>query len=162
MTCITSKHLKYLKRTLENKHEFSYSQLYFVPYVIRRRHSISKKYMMLRQDTSFFKNLISVLEIAFTSDNVDEWHIRLDLKNIPQEIADFAIAYVWMCPIRWFSNDYRAINSKLMKDSMHLPPFNSFREMCAWNIINQRFKKIAREHLPICNVESFLEFNVGQ
>ena len=38
--------------------------------------------------TSFFNNIVSILETILNCENEDEWHVKLDLKRIPQEIAD--------------------------------------------------------------------------
>lgn len=155
MKCITSKHLKYLKNTLENKHEFSYEHLYFKPTFRTRRYR--SKYATLQQGTSFFRNLVDIIETLFNCESEEEWHIKLDLKRIPQEVADFVIAYVWLCPGRWFNYDWRFLNGEC-KDPV--PAFSSKLESDAWHIVNDRFKKIARDHLPICSVDDFINYEI--
>ena len=152
---ITAKHLKYLKRTLESKQEFSYSELYFVPKSWNADSHKRRRYLSLKQDTKFYKNICSVLKTIEYSKNEDEWLIKLDLKRIPQEVADFVVAYTWMHPGRWFSYDWRKYPQCGIK------PWNvSEFEWDAWRLVDTRFKKIAREHLPICTVDKFIEHEI--
>ena len=153
---ITSKHLKYLKRTLESKQEFSHEELYFVPKSYNVDKQRRRRYLSLKQDTNFFKNICCVLSTVEYSKNEDEWLIKLDLKRIPQEVADFVIAYTWMCPCRWFNYDWRKYPQCGIK------PWNvSDFEWDAWRLVDTRFKKIAREHLPICTVNNFIEHEIN-
>lgn len=161
MKFITSKHLKYLKRSLESKHEFSYEELYFKPSYRTKWHK--GRYAILQHGTNFFNNLIRVLETVFDSKTKEEWHIKLDLLRIEQEVADFAIAYFWMCPGRWFSRDWRFLNRKHEDlNRKHEDPFIfSKNELNAWQIVNGRFMKIAKDHLPICSVDYFIDYETS-
>ena len=145
-----------MKNTLENKHEFSYEHLYFKPTFRTRRYR--SKYATLQQGTNFFRNLVDIIETVYNCKNEEEWRIKLDLKRIPQEVADFAIAYYWMCPGKWFSYDWRFLNGKCEDPA---PSFLSRLESDAWNIVNDRFVKIAREHLPICSVDYFINYEMN-
>ena len=84
------------------------------------------------------------------------------MKRIPQEVADFVVAYTWMCPGRWFSYDWHKY------PQCEITPYNitpydvSEFEWDAWRLIDTRFKKIAREHLPICTVDKFIEYEIDR
>ena len=158
MKYITSKHLAYLKNILENKHEFSYEELYYKPKYCTKWHK--GRYAILQQGTRFFNNLVSIIKTIFSCETEEEWYIKLDLLRIQQEVVDFAISYFWMCPKRWFSVDLRCLNADILSFKYLDLKTSPIYDINAWQIVNNRFMKIAKEHLPICDVNYFINYKI--
>lgn len=169
---ITKNHIAYLLNELEDVGSYSHKELYeWADKIIEAREhpemfdgkylkqwSWSSRYATLRQDTRFFKNLAILEDLRYDARSEEEWIINLNLRGISQKIADFEICYTWSSPGRVFSFDWRELD---YKDDIHAyPPFSSEREMNAWNFLNDRYRKISENNLPICTVEYFLELKL--
>ena len=144
---ITKDHIKYLKDSLEpNGDDYPYKELY-------EWHK-EYLYLTLKQSGPFFNNLLKVEDLVWSSKSLADFKIRVDLLGWPFEAVDFAICYVWMCPDRIFSFDWR----DLEKDTQSpLPSFSSERECTAWSIYNMRYKEISSQNLPILEVSDFMK-----
>ena len=147
-----------MKNILENKHDFSYEELYYKPKYRTKWHK--GRYAILQQGTSFFNNLVSVIKTIFSCETEEEWYIKLDLLRIQQEVVDFAISYFWMCPKRWFSVDLRCLNADILSFKYLDLKTSPIYDINAWQIVNNRFMKIAKEHLPICDVNYFINYKI--
>lgn len=177
---ITSNHIEYLKSTLEPEEGYPYQELYAWSNEFIRAHNASlayfdskicvpnelkmlmeryqwkNRYSHLTQDGTFFNNIIKLEDIRWYENDEDKWRVALDLKNIPYEMANFEVCYCWMSPGRFFCTDWH----KLEEDAHSMPSFQSNAEANAWHFVDKIYKKISREHLPICTVEEFMETKI--
>lgn len=87
--------------------------------------------------------------IRWACHDIDEWRINIDLKLIPQCIADFEICYCWMRPERWFPYDMK---DQLLYSELHIADC----VVDAWHLVDDRFNEITKMHLPICSVDDFI------
>lgn len=161
MELIVDNYQKYLQNELENEHEFSHSELYELfrgMSICKRSPGWKRRYDSLRQDTNFFKNIVVLHKIRARCDDENMLHIELDMMRIPQEVADFEVVYTWMRPTRWYSYDWRVLEHGV---DYPIPSYTSMKEMKSWDMLRDRFKKIIREHLPICSVNDFINFKVS-
>ena len=172
---ITSNHIEYLKQELEPEEGYPHKELYeFADRYILWHDLLEKyrdnpefavdpcfewkdRYNSLVQRGVFFNNLIKLQSLRYYVKSEDQWKIALDLEVIPEEIANFEICYCWMNPGRWFSYDWTLIG----EDPLSTPPFPSINESNAWNFVEIMFKKISQLHLPICNVEYFMNIKLS-
>ena len=185
---ITNNHIEYLKSTLEPEEGYPYQELYewsnkFIQaHYMSLVYSDSKKcipkdiisliesypwknrYNCLVQHGTFYENIIKLEDIRWNENDEDKWRVALDLKNIPYEMANFEVCYCWMSPGRYcwmsperfFCTDWR----KFEEDVHSMPSFQSDVEANAWHFVDSMYKKISREHLPICTVEEFMETKI--
>ena len=169
---ITSNHIEYLKQELEPEEGYPYKELYeWADRYIEWHDFLEKhkddpefvadpffrwkdRYNSLVQRGVFFNNLVKLESLRYDVKSEEAWKIALDLEDIPEYIADFEICYCWMNPGRCFTDDWRKLEDA--KLSPYVPPFPDIKELNAWNFVDNRYKKILKEHLPICTVEDFL------
>lgn len=170
---ITENHIAYILNELEAEDSYSHEELYewSEKYIEAREHPElfdeddprewlwSSRYATLRQNTRFFKNLAFLEDMRYDARSEEEWMINLNLRGVAQKIADFEICYAWSCPGRVFSFDWRELETGI-ENSYAYPPFSSEREMNAWNFLNDRYRKISENNLPICTVDFFLEIKL--
>lgn len=156
---ITQCHDKYLKDTLEPDDGYPYHELYAWSefYIANKTNSATSfkwknRYDSLKQDTSFFKNIVSVHGIIWECNSVDELHMRTDILCIPAEAVNFVVCYTWNKPSRWFSFDWRLLLAH--------PVDVSLREDCAWYIVDALHKIIVDGNLPMIKVEGFLNLKI--
>lgn len=154
MTLIYENHIKYLQDTLESEIKFSYPELYDGPFSEDSLfgNSNAMRYQCLNQRTPFFNNLVRLQAIRLACHDIDEWRISIDLKLIPQCIADFEICYCWMCPERWFPGNMKDQLYQLLCSKLHIVDC----EVDAWHLVDDRFNEITKMHLPICSVDDFI------
>ena len=177
---ITSNHIEYLKSTLESKEGYSYPEIYEwsnefirVQHILlayadstrcipndlmafMKRYPWKNRYSSIVQHGTFYENIVKLEAIRRLENNENSWRVALDLKNISYEMANFEVCYCWMTPGRWFSADWR----KLEEDVHFVLPFPSDAEANAWYFVDKMYKKISREHLPICTVEEFMMMKI--
>ena len=177
---ITSNHIEYLKSTLEPEEGYPYPELYEwsdefirahnaqleyfdskirVPIelkILMERYQWKNRYNSMVQHGTFYENIVKLEDIRLHENIEDKWRVALDLKNIPYEMANFEICYCWMTPGKLFSDDWR----KFEEDMYSVPPFQTIEEVNAWRFVDSMYKKISREHLPICTVEEFMETKI--
>jgi len=177
---ITCNYIEYLKNSLEpdegypHKELYEWSNKYIEAYYVQTSYASSAlnvprdlctlvknykwkdRYCTLVRHGTFFDNIIKLDEIRRRINSEEDWRIELDLKNIPYEMANFEICYCWMNPGRLFSYDWRILE----KDVYSAPPFPTELEADDWIFVDKMYKKISREHLPICTVEEFMEMKI--
>ena len=177
---ITNNHIEYLKSTLEPEEGYPYQELYAwsnefirahnaslayfdskicVPIelkILMERYQWKNRYNSMVQHGTFYENIVKLEDIRLNENDEDKWRVALDLKNIPYEMANFEVCYCWMAPGRLFSSNWR----KLEEDVHSMPSFQNAAEANAWNFVDSMYKKISREHLPICKVEEFMEMKI--
>ena len=177
---ITSNHIEYLKSTLEPEEGYPYQELYEWSNEFIQAHYMSlvyfdnkrcvpkdlisfiesypwkNRYNSMVQHGTFYENIVKLEDIRMNENTEDKWRVILDLKNIPYEMANFEICYCWMTPGKLFSADWR----KFGEDMYSVPPFQTVEEVNAWRFVDSMYKKISREHLPICTVEEFMEMKI--
>ena len=177
---ITSNHIEYLKSTLEPEEGYPYQELYAWSNEFIRAHNASlayfdskicvpnelkmlmeryqwkNRYNSMVQHGTFYENIVKLEDIRLHDNTEDKWRIALDLKNIPYEMANFEVCYCWMSPGRLFSANW----CKLEEDVHSMPSFQSDVEANAWHFVDSMYKKISREHLPICTVEEFMTVKI--
>ena len=177
---ITSNHIEYLKSTLEPEEGYPYPELYEwsdefirahnaqleyfdskirVPIelkILMERYQWKNRYNSMVQHGTFYENIVKLEDIRLHENIEDKWRVALDLKNIPYEMANFEVCYCWMSPGRLFSVDWR----KFEEDVHSMPSFQIDVEANAWYFVDSMYKKISREHLPICTVEEFMETKI--
>ena len=177
---ITSNHIEYLKSTLEPEEGYPYPELYewsdeFIRAhnapleyfdskirvlnelkILMERYQWKNRYSSMVQHGTFYENIIKLEDIRLHENIEDKWRVALDLKNIPYEMANFEICYCWMSPGRLFTVDWR----KFEEDVYYSPSFQTIKEVNAWRFVDSMYKKISREHLPICTVEEFMETKI--
>lgn len=78
-----------------------------------------RRYSSMVQRGTFYNNITKLEAVRWHCNDEDQWKIKLDLEDIPVEMANFEICYCWMNPGRLFSADFR----KLDKDVRSVPPF---------------------------------------
>ena len=177
---ITSNHSEYLKSTLEPEEGYPYPEMYEWSNEFIRAHNVpleyadsmrcipkdlkalmerfpwKDRYSSMVQRGTFYENTVKLEAIRWHENDEDKWRVALDLKNIPYEMANFEVCYCWMTPGKLFSNDWR----KLEEDVHSVPPFQTIAEADAWHFVDKMYKKISREHLPICTVEEFMAMKI--
>lgn len=177
---INSNHIEYLKSTLEPEEGYPYQELYewsneFIQaHIIQLVYSDSKRcvpkdhisfiesypwknrYNCLVQHGTFYENIIKLEDIRWNENDEDKWRVALDLKNIPYEMANFEVCYCWMARERFFCTNWR----KLEEDVHSMPSLFWNDEVNAWHFVDSMYKKISREHLPICTVEEFMTVKI--
>lgn len=169
---ITSNHIEYLKQELEPEEGYPHKELYeFADKYILWHDLLEKhqgdpefavdpnfkwedRYNSLVQRGVFFNNLVKLESLRYNAESEEPWKITLDLEDIPEYVADFEICYCWMNPGRMFSWDWRDLYDPVKAG--YTPPFPTIKELRAWDFVDNRYKKILKEHLPICTVEDFL------
>lgn len=90
--------------------------------------------------------------LVLASSSVEELKMRFDLMMISQEVSNFIICYIWMCPGKWFSYDWR-----------NFPPDridNNDNECASWNVVESVHREIVDGNLPMLEVEDFLKLKV--
>ena len=177
---ITSSHIEYLKSALEPEEGYPYQELYEwsdefiqahnaplayfdskirVPIelkILMENYPWKNRYNFMVQHGTFYENIVKLEDIRLHDNTEDKWRVALDLKNIPYEMANFEICYCWMSPGRLFTVDWR----KFEKNVYYSPQFQTVKEVNAWRFVDSMYKKISREHLPICTVEEFMETKI--
>ena len=177
---ITSNHIEYLKSTLEPEEGYPYQELYERSDEFIRAHNAplayfdskiyvqnklkilmesypwENRYNSMVQRGTFYENIVKLEDIRLNDNTEDKWRVALDLNNIPYEMANFEVCYCWMSPGRFFCTDWR----KLEEDVHSMPPFQNAAEANAWHFVDSMYKKISREHLPICTVEEFMTVKI--
>lgn len=169
---ILDHHIEYLKQTLETEEGYPHKELYeFADNYILWHNLLEKykddpgfaadpyfkwedRYNSLMPRGVFFNNLVKLYSLRYNVKSEEAWKIALDLEDIPMEVANFEVCYCWMNPRRCFSWDWRDLDD--LAKAGFTPPFSSMQESNAWFFVNERYKKISREHLPMCTVEDFL------
>ena len=169
---ITSNHIEYLKQELEPEEGYPHKELYEWADKYILWHDLLEKhkgdpefaadpyfkwedrYNSLVQRGVFFNNLAKLESLRYDIESEEPWKIALDLEGIPVEVANFEICYCWMNPGRWFSWDWRDLDDPAKAG--YMPPFSSMRESNAWFFVNERYKKIVNEHLPMCTFSKFI------
>ena len=177
---ITSNHIEYLKSTLEPEEGYPYPELYEwsdefirahnapleyfdskirVPIelkILMERYQWKNRYNSMVQHGTFYENIVKLEDIRLHDNTEDKWRVALDLKNIPYEMANFEVCYCWMSPGRLFTVDWRKFEENVYYSSA----FQTVKEVNAWRFVDSMYKKISREHLPICTVEEFMETKI--
>lgn len=169
---ITSNHIEYLKQELEPEEGYPHKELYewadkyILWHDLLEKHkddpefaadpyfTWEDRYGSLVQRGVFFNNLVKLESLRYDVEGEELWKIALDLEGIPEEAANFEICYCWMSPGRMFSWDWRDLDDPAKAGST--PPFSSMRESNAWDFVNERYKKIVNEHLPMCTFSEFV------
>lgn len=177
---INNNHIEYLKSTLEPEEGYPYQELYAwsnefirahnaslayfdskicVPIelkILMERYQWKNRYNSMVQHGTFYENIVKLEDIRLNENDEDKWRVALDLKNIPYEMANFEVCYCWMSPGRLFTIDWR----KFEEDVYYSPQFQTIKEVNTWRFVDSMYKKISREHLPICTVEEFMEMKI--
>lgn len=169
---ITSNHIEYLKQELEPEEGYPHKELYeFADKYILWHDLLEKhkgdpefaadpyfmwkdRYCSLAQRGVFYCNLVKLESLRYGAKSEEAWKIALDLEDIPVEVANFEICYCWMCPGRWFSWDWRDLDDPTKASTT--PPFSSMQESNAWCFVDDQYKKIVNEHLPMCTFDEFV------
>ena len=169
---ITSNYIEYLKQELEPEKGYPHKELYefadkyilwydlleknidHPEFVVDPCFEWKDRYNSLVQRGVFFNNLIKLESLRYNAKNEEAWKIFLGLECIPEEIANFEICYCWMRPGRWFSWDWRDLDDQAKTG--FTPPFPSMQESNAWQFVNERYKKIVNEHLPMSTFNKFV------
>ena len=156
---ILDHHIKYLKQTLEPEEGYPHKELYEFADSYILWHDLLQKYKddpafaadpyfkwedrynSLMPRGVFFNNLVKLYFLRYNVKSEEAWKIALDLEDIPMEVANFEVCYCWMNPGRLFTIDYCIVPE---------------REDSAWHFVDKMYKKISKEHLPMCTVEDFL------
>ena len=169
---ITSNHIEYLKQELEpdegypHKELYEWADKYILWHDLLEKHKgdpefaadpyfkWKDRYCSLAPRGVFFSNLVKLESLRYNADSEEAWKIALDLEDIPAEAANFEICYCWMNPGRLFSWDWRDLDDPAKAG--YTPPFSSMQESNDWCFVDDQYKKIVNEHLPICTVEEFM------
>lgn len=173
---ITSNYIEHLKQELEPEEGYPHKELYeFADSYILWHNLLEKykddpgfaadpyfkwedRYNSLLQRGVFYNNLVKLESLRYDVESEEAWKIVLDLIDIPVEVANFEICYCWMNPGRMFSWDWRDLDDPAKAGST--PPFSSIQESNAWHFVNERYKKIVNEHLPMCTFDGFVSFEL--
>lgn len=151
-------HIKYLKEKMEPKNGYPYREIYEwnASYLISKEYNNGvfrweNRYGALKQTTTFFKNIVKIADLIYDSKSIEEFIINIDLHNIQKEAANFCICYIYMCPTRWFSFDWRFqdCDSHVILQS----------EYDAWHIEKSLFEKIDKMNLPMFEVDDFMKLD---
>ena len=72
----------------------------------RRRGSYAHRYGSLRQNTTFFENLLKLDDVMRNSSSYPEYAVKCAARGIPEKKAVFFLLYCGVCPGRFFLFDW--------------------------------------------------------
>ena len=154
---ICNDHIKYLKEKMEPENGYPYHEIYEwnETYLISKKYNTNvfrweNRYGALKQTTTFFKNILKIVDFLYNSKVVEEFMINVDLHGIQKEAMNFCICYIYMSPTRWFAYDWR-----FRKCDPHVFDYD------AWHIEKSLFEKIDKMNLPMLEVDDFMKLDFG-